>query len=293
MGKASSNKKVARAAKAGGGRARAAGERNLLFPAALVLVVVLGTILVVYARGNRTAEALEPPLLSDHWHSAYGMYVCGEFLPDLPEFIAPQNGGNHTHGDGLIHIHPFSTARAGDNATLQNWLSDAGAVLGNSDGLDEESFAVPGGETYVEGEDDCEGSEGDPIVQVAVWETYQSAIDGEEPAVLTENFDDIRFVQDGQAYTIAFAPEDAEIPAPPSAERVAGASPDLGVPQEEIPQEAEQPRAETETPPSGEGSSDTAPGQGVPTEQPAEGGTSPQDTTTDDGSATTEADAGS
>ncbi|HSP60172.1 MAG TPA: hypothetical protein VLO09_03855, partial [Ornithinimicrobium sp.] len=71
MGKASSNKKVARAAKAGGGRARAAGERNILFPAALAAVVILGTLLVVYAREERTAEALEAPLaFEDHWHSA-------------------------------------------------------------------------------------------------------------------------------------------------------------------------------------------------------------------------------
>ena len=58
MGKASSNKKVARAAKAGGGRARAAGERNILFPAVLAAVVILGMVLVVYARNERSAEAL-------------------------------------------------------------------------------------------------------------------------------------------------------------------------------------------------------------------------------------------
>ena len=60
MGKASSNKKVARAAKAGGGRARAAGERNILFPAALAVVVILGTLLVVYAREERTADPTVP-----------------------------------------------------------------------------------------------------------------------------------------------------------------------------------------------------------------------------------------
>ncbi|MDE0804481.1 MAG: hypothetical protein OSA99_14305, partial [Acidimicrobiales bacterium] len=131
MGKASSNKKVARAAKAGGGRARAAGERNFLFPAALSLVVVLGLVLVVYARDTRSAEALEAPLANvDHWHSSYGFYVCDSFQPDLPEFVAPQNGGNHTHGDGLIHVHPFATSRSGENATLVNWIEDAGAVLG-------------------------------------------------------------------------------------------------------------------------------------------------------------------
>src|SRR3546814_18842365 len=77
MGKASSNKKVARAAKAGGGRARAAGERNILFPTMLAAVVILGTLLVVYARDERSAEALPAPLSNeDHWHAAYGVSVC-------------------------------------------------------------------------------------------------------------------------------------------------------------------------------------------------------------------------
>lgn len=245
MGKASSNKKVARAAKAGGSRARAAGERNILFPAALAAVVIVGTVLVVYARENRSAEALEPPLaFDDHWHAAYGIYVCDQFLPDLPEFTAPQNGGNHTHGDGLFHIHPFSSSRTGQNATLGNWFSDAGEMLGNDGGLDDDALHVPGGETYEEGESECEGLDGDPIVQVAVWDTYQAAADGEEPAIVTQSLDAIRFAKDGQAFTIAFAPEDADIPPPPSAADVAGASPDLGVPDEEIPDEAEQPNAE-------------------------------------------------
>lgn len=245
MGKASSNKKVARAAKAGGGRARAAGERNLVFPVALVLVVVLGTFLVVYARDDRTAEALEPPLLSDHWHSAFGIYVCDEFLPDVPEFVAPQNAGSHTHGDGLFHLHPFSSARTGQNATLGNWFADATEVLGNEGGLDDDTLRVPGGETYSEGEDSCEGGDGDPIVQVAVWPTGQAALDGEEPDIVTESLDAIRFSEDGQVFTIAFAPEGAEIPPPSSASGLADVGGDLGVPEDSIPEEAEQPGAET------------------------------------------------
>lgn len=241
MGKASSNKKVARAAKAGGGRARAAGERNVLFPAALAAVVILGTLLVVYAREDRQATALEAPrAFEDHWHSAYGIYICDEFLPDLPEFTAPQNGGNHTHGDGLIHVHPFSNARAGQNATLVNWFRDAGAMLGGGDQLSDDRLGVPGGDTYVEGEDSCDGVEGDPIVQVAVWDAAIRAVEGEEPdRIVTEDFGSIRFEADGMAYTIAYAPEGAELPPPPTLEGLAGVGSDLGVDPSEIPDDAE------------------------------------------------------
>jgi hypothetical protein len=238
MGKASSNKKVARAAKAGGGRARAAGERNVLFPTMLAAVVILGTVLVVYARDERSAEALAAPLSNeDHWHAAYGVYVCDTLVPDLPEFTAPQNGGNHTHGDGLFHIHPFSPARAGENATLVNWFEDAGAVLGGGDRLEDDRLGVPGGETYVEGEDSCNGVEGDPIVQVAVWDTAFAAAEDEEPdRVVTKDFGSIRFEDDGMAFTIAFAPEGAELPAPTSLQDLAGVGSDLGVDPAEVPE---------------------------------------------------------
>lgn len=239
MGKASSNKKVARAAKAGGGRARAAGERNILFPSMLAVVVVLGTLLVVYARDERSAEALAAPLSNeDHWHAAYGVYVCDALVPDLAEFTAPQNGGNHTHGDGLFHIHPFSPARAGENATLVNWFEDAGAVLGGGEQLEDDRLGVPGGETYVEGESSCDGVEGDPIVQVAVWDTAFAAAQDEEPdRVVTEDFGSIRFEDDGMAFTIAFAPEGADLPAPTSLEDLAGVGSDLGVDPADVPED--------------------------------------------------------
>ncbi len=241
MGKASSNKKVARAAKAGGGRARAAGERNLLFPSALALVVILGTLLVVYARDDRQAEALVSPQVGEHYHSSYGYYVCDEFLADLPEFVAPQNGGIHTHGDGLIHIHPFATSRAGKNATLTNFLGDAGEVLGGGGELSDDSVAVPGGQTYTEGEDTCEGIDGDPIVQVAVWESARAGLDGGDPTIFTSGFDELLLDEEGKAYAIAFAPEGAEIPIPPSTSGLEGVGADLGVPADDVPDDVDLP----------------------------------------------------
>jgi hypothetical protein len=264
MGKASSNKKVARAAKAGGGRARAAGERNILFPTMLAAVVILGTLLVVYARDERSAEALAAPLSNeDHWHAAYGVYVCDALVPDIPEFIAPQNGGNHTHGDGLFHIHPFSPARAGENATLVSWFEDAGAVLGGGDRLEDDRLGVPGGETYVEGESSCDGVEGEPIVQVAVWDTAFAAAEDEEPdRVVTEDLGSIRFEDDGMAFTIAFAPEGADLPAPTSLEDLAGVGSDLGVDPADVPGNA----------PSEPGDEGTTEIDSTPEEDEAEGG---------------------
>ncbi|WP_436792964.1 hypothetical protein [Actinospongicola halichondriae] len=284
MGKASSNKKVARAAKAGGGRARAAGERNFLFPAALSLVMVLGLVLVVYARDTRSAEALEAPLANeDHWHSAYGVFICDQMEPQLPEFIAPQNGGNHTHGDGLLHIHPFATSRSGKNATLVNWFADAGVALGGGGVLEDDRLELPAGKTYEEGTDTCEGLDGDPIVQVAVWESAQAGLDGADPVIVTENFDEIRFDADGQAFTIAFAPEGTEIPLPDSTGELSSVGADLGVPEDQVPDDAQFDGATDDTTVDDTTTDDTTPDD-----------TTTDDTTTDDTTVdATEGDAGS
>lgn len=263
MGKASSSKKVARAARAGG-RARSAGERNVLFPAALAIVVILGTLLVVYAREDRLATALERPLaFEDHWHAAFGFYVCDEFLPDLPEYHPPQNRGIHGHGDGLVHVHPFSTARSGERATMKNFISDGGEVLGGGEQFDDDRLGVPGGETFVEGDESCDGADGDPIVQVAVWDTGFAAADDQKPdRVVTEDLESIRFDRDGRVYTIAFAPPDVQIPPPPSVERLGGVGSELGVPAEDVPDDAELGERFGQPEPA-DGSADTQPGSDV------------------------------
>ena len=74
MGKASSAKKVARAARAGGTR-KSGQRRPMGFPIAIVAVLVFGLVLVLFARDRRNANAF-PRANADHVHSAYDTYVC-------------------------------------------------------------------------------------------------------------------------------------------------------------------------------------------------------------------------
>jgi hypothetical protein len=211
MGKASSSKKVARAARAGG-RTKGVRQRNLGFPAAIVFIIVLGAALVGFAWNDRRDEAAsEPPVANvDHWHAAFGFNTCGEWQPNLPEFEVP--GGTHTHADGVIHIHPFAESRSGDNATLSNFLDDAGVTLTDSE-------LRIGEDEWVEGETECDGEPGEIVV--AQWLDVENTED--PPALITENFDDIRFRGDGEGYTIAFVPEGQtdDIPKPESAANLA------------------------------------------------------------------------
>jgi hypothetical protein len=207
MGKASSAKKVARAARAGGGRVKGLRQRNLLFPGAIIAIVFLGTALVTFAWSERSNEASsEPPTINDHWHAAYGVYICDQFQAPAPE-LSTQNGV-HTHGDGVVHIHPHSANGAGDNATLGLFLEDM------DDTISDDSLTY-GEETWTEGEDQCGEGESaeDAELVVAQWRDVQS--EDSEPALIRRDLADIRFREDGEGYTIAFVPEGTtDIPKP-------------------------------------------------------------------------------
>jgi hypothetical protein len=204
MGKASSSKKVARAARAGG---RTAGnkQRNLLFPGVIGGIMVLGVALVAFAANDRKSETDVPPVLGDHWHAAVGFYICDQFEPDIAEFES--RVGIHTHGDGVIHIHPSSADGAGGNATLGAFLEGAGVTLTDTE-------LTMGDQTWKEGDQKCGDEDGELVV--AQWKDVEST--DSEPALIRRDFDSIRFREDGEGYTIAFVPEGTtDIPKPESA----------------------------------------------------------------------------
>jgi hypothetical protein len=222
MGKASSAKKVARAARAGGNR-RPGQRRQLGFPALIVLVVLAGVALVIFARENREANAA--PLSQanedfDHWHAALGISDCGTFLFDGGEggpFFTdrlqdPQ--GIHTHDDGVIHIHPFLDSAGGRNARMRIFFEDIGLEASDS------VITFPDGTVWDESEKQC--GEGDAAtagqIVLARWNDAQSAADGERPSeIITEDFGDVRYRNDREYFTLAFVPEGdfEEIPVRP------------------------------------------------------------------------------
>ena len=179
-------------------------QRDLLFPSTLVVITLLGSALVVAAWRERRDDAVDvEPAIGDHWHAAFGGYVCDSFLEPVPETTSPQ--GIHTHGDGLIHVEPASSAGAGDNARLGLFLDSADIDLSD----DKLTF---GDESRDAAEDQCDGEDGELVL--ARWEDAQS---NEEPALIKDGFDDLRFRNDGQAYTVAFVAEGTtDIPKPPS-----------------------------------------------------------------------------
>jgi hypothetical protein len=85
------------------------------------------------------------PSVGDHWHAPYDINIGGTLQPPIPETITPQ--GIHTHGDGVIHVHPHITAAEGSGARLTQFFGDMGGSL------TEKAMRIPGtSETYREGD---------------------------------------------------------------------------------------------------------------------------------------------
>jgi hypothetical protein len=102
-----------------------------------VVVVVVGVLLVTLTYADRQNNADAAPTIGDHWHAFLGYDVCGTWLPNAPSFEDRANeagvrAGLHSHGDGLMHIHPFSSDEAGDKATLGRFLSYGGWTTSDS-----------------------------------------------------------------------------------------------------------------------------------------------------------------
>jgi hypothetical protein len=165
MGKASSNKKVARAASTGGGRT-SRGARPWGWYGSMLLVAILGSLVIVTSRNERQAasnplksEKPRPPSLpgqkqfgGDHWHAAVGVYICNEFVPNIVNEADPK--GIHTHGDGVVHIHPFTKAASGRNATFGVFAETVGLKVS------ETRVQMPGGKNYKNGDACPDGKKG-------------------------------------------------------------------------------------------------------------------------------------
>jgi hypothetical protein len=67
---------------------------------------------------QRATSSAAPAINKDHWHSAQAVWICDHFYEVPLTDVGEDKLGIHTHGDGLIHIHPFSANASGENATL-------------------------------------------------------------------------------------------------------------------------------------------------------------------------------
>jgi hypothetical protein len=198
---------------------------------AIAVSVIVGILLVVLVVTDRRSNDISNsrPLAAnqsanipgDHWHTYLGINICGEWINPAPAFekafdnqgnLAP-NVGIHSHGDGLIHTHPFTTSEQGGNATVGHFFDYGGWSMSDSD-IDLSGgyhwagpSSAPSQQQWANG-DKCtfgqyKGQKGE-----VVW-----SVDGKPQ---TGNPADYK-VQDGATIAVGFLPKGAELGFPPEA----------------------------------------------------------------------------
>lgn len=176
------------------------------FIAVIVLLVVAGgAIVALFASQRESVVGVAPEAGIDHWHDAYLIHRCGQDLPASGNEADPD--GIHTHGEGLIHIHPFNPTASGPNATFGRFIEAMGGTI-------TDDTYTPGPGEFPTVLSEAEGCDGEPaVLQLAYWENAWTT---QEPVIVTENIADFRFHSaSGSAITLALLPEGAEIPKPP------------------------------------------------------------------------------
>ncbi|MEY2553101.1 MAG: hypothetical protein QOC57_961 [Ilumatobacteraceae bacterium] len=227
MAPSSSAKKVAKLASRGKGK-RIRFQGGAVFPIAVILVVLLGLLAIVYGRQSRPANGAGVPRVNDgsntdaHWHIAYGIYVCDTFQPKLTgtqEETAVDTDGNtvylnenfkilgvHSHGDGIIHYHPYSTKSSGNRAKLGVFLTVYDVKLTDTELV---LPASQGGDKWSTKDTKCNGKSTE--LRVRVWPHYN------QPNVFHDvvtDFNNIRITNDGMVIVMAFVEKNADIPMP-------------------------------------------------------------------------------
>lgn len=222
----SSTKKAAKLAKSGQGK-KVRFQGGTLFPMVVAIVVVLGLALIVYARQSRPEADAAAPQLSDHWHHAYGFYLCDTWFklegdaetPGTSDFEEYQRTGIHSHDDGLIHWHPFTSASVGTRAKLGVFLDTYGVELTN-DTLtfpENQRAGLPSQQdtgVFEEGETTCtiDGNDESAELKVVVWDNFTDTDDG---TTYIADFDNIRLDKDQMVVAIAFVPDNTDVSMPP------------------------------------------------------------------------------
>lgn len=170
------------------------------------VIVLLGVVLVGWSRHQRMAVLNAaahgtPPTLGNHWHAAFLFDLCGTLEPNPPQNPNVTTAGEHTHGDGNIHIEPIGPSDTGHNATLGHFVQ-----LYPGMALTATTVQYPGLAAYHNGQS-CGAKAG--YVQVKVWDTPTAksghVVKGNQAGLLVKN---------GQLITIAFLPKGTSIPKP-------------------------------------------------------------------------------
>jgi len=144
----------------------------------------------------------------DHWHEAFAVSICGTEQAPL-EDAQPDELGIHTHGDGFIHIHPFTLGASGPNATLSKFFDQTGVVV------TDDTYRSAAGKIYKAGQTTCDGKATELVL--AHWDDATQASGTLPDQVITSHLSATHFDADAGSYTLALVVKgERDIAAPSS-----------------------------------------------------------------------------
>ena len=221
----SSTKKAAKLASKGKGQ-KVRFQGGTLFPMAVAATLIIGLGLIVYARQTLPAADDSPPTINDHWHAAYGFYLCDTWYKldgNLEERdsrgqftnVDFTRSGIHSHDDWTIHWHPYTSVAVGGNAKLGVFLDSYGVEVTNESIKFPPQNVLGFTDEYIEGETQCNGE--DAEVSVKAWQSYTDTDNGQR---YIANMDEVHLDQDGMVFGIYFTSQGTAQPMPPEAKNL-------------------------------------------------------------------------
>lgn len=216
----SSTSKAAKLARKGPGQ-RVRFQGGTVFPLAVAITLIVGLGLVVYARQSVPPADDSPPTINDHWHAAYGFYLCDAWY-QLEGALEERNSqgqftnvnflrsGIHSHDDGVMHWHPYTSVATGRNAVLEVFLEAYDVELTDDELRFPDDNVLGFSDVYEEGVTQCDGE--DAELSVRAWNNFTDTGDG---ARYISNMDQVHLDNDGMVFAIYFTADDAEQVMPP------------------------------------------------------------------------------
>jgi len=134
-------------------RAPKISRRGLIIGSIVVVAIGAVSAMLILLTGSNVNIG---PNVGDHFHAKYAVRVCGEKVTDFPY----SSGGIHTHGAGVIHIHPTHVREAGSNATVARFMAGTGSQITDN------FLTLPTGERYENGQPCPDGKIGQLLLRV-------------------------------------------------------------------------------------------------------------------------------
>jgi hypothetical protein len=196
---------------------------SMMWSMITALIVVVGVALVVWSVSDRKASADTPPQIGDHWHAYLGVNVCGQWLPNAPEFAqraseAGVSAGLHSHGDGLMHLHPHGSDETGNRATVGRYAEYGGWDLSS------DSFTLWDGQEHKTGQKCGSGADAKPAEVQWTVGRYGKPWKGVPRTGDPADFKP----KNGDIVAIYLLPKGAKLEEPPDAQQALTSISDLG-----------------------------------------------------------------